>query len=271
MANRILEWMPGLMRRTIRFVLPVHCSICDSLLTDDPTPHFCAGCWSTIALMPAGRCSRCDRPFLSAIATAYSPNHVCHTCVNRPPSYTRAWTLYPYTTPLRDAICLFKYRGKVSLASPLASLMVERLPLLDRVSVIMPVPLHSDRLRQREFNQSLLLADQIGRVLGIPVSYTNLIRTTSSQAQTSLSRKSRLRNLRGAFTVRYPHEIRKQRVLLIDDVFTTGTTVNECAKSLRKAGSSDVLVLTLGRTLDPDFIPDHIHVQTQSHFEPFGV
>jgi ComF family protein len=149
--------------------------------------------------------------------------------------------------------------------------MVERLPLLDRVSVIMPVPLHCERLRQREFNQSLLLADQIGRVLGIPVSYTNLIRTTSSQAQTSLSRKSRLKNLRGAFTVRYPHEIRKQRVLLIDDVFTTGTTVNECAKSLRKAGSSDVLVLTLGRTLDPDFLPDRIHVQTQSHFELSGV
>jgi ComF family protein len=149
--------------------------------------------------------------------------------------------------------------------------MVERLPLLNRVNVIMPVPLHGERLRQREFNQSLLLADQVGRVLGIPVSYTNLIRTTSSQAQTSLSRKSRLKNLRGAFTVRYPHEIRKQRVLLIDDVFTTGTTVNECAKSLRKAGSSDVLVLTLGRTLDPDFIPDRIHVQTQSHFEPFGV
>jgi len=149
--------------------------------------------------------------------------------------------------------------------------MVERLPLLQRVSVIMPVPLHSERLRQREFNQSLLLADQIGRVLGIPVSPSNLIRTTPSLAQTSLSRKNRLKNLRGAFAVRYPDEIRKQRVLLIDDVFTTGTTVNECAKSLRKAGSSDVLVLTLGRTLDPDLVPDRIHAQPQSHFEPFGV
>ncbi|MDH4301260.1 MAG: ComF family protein, partial [Nitrospira sp.] len=255
MGNRILEWMPSLVRRTIRFVLPAHCSICGCLLTGDPTPHFCAGCWSTIALMPAARCSRCDRPFPSTIATAYSPSHVCYTCAEHPPSYTRAWTLYPYTTPLREAICLFKYRGKVSLASPLATLMVERLPLLDRVSVIMPVPLHSERLRQREFNQSLLLADQIGRVLGIPVSYTNLIRTIPSPAQTTLSRKSRLKNLRGAFVVRYPDEIKKQRVLLIDDVFTTGTTVNECAKSLRKAGSSDVLVLTLGRTLDRDLIP----------------
>lgn len=222
-----------------------------------------------MALMPPARCSRCDRPFPSAMTTAYSPTHTCHTCVKRPPSFTRAWTLYPYTSPLRDAICLFKYRGKVSLASPLAALMIDRLPLLGHVDVIMPVPIHRERLRQREFNQSLLLADQIGRVLGVPVSYTNLIRIIYSPAQTELSRKARLKNLRGTFTVQYPNEVRTQRVLLIDDVFTTGTTVNECAKSLRKAGSSDVLVLTLSRTLDPNLIPDRI--RAQSHFEAFGV
>ncbi len=205
------------------------------------------------------------------MSTAHSPTYTCFTCVKRPPSFTRAWTLYPYTSPLRDAICLFKYRGKVSLASPLAALMIDRLPLFGHIDVIMPVPLHRERLRQREFNQSLLLADQIGRVLGIPVSYTNLIRTIYSPAQTALPRKARLKNLRGTFTVRYPDEIITQRVLLIDDVFTTGTTVNECAKSLRKAGSSDVLVVTLGRTLDSDLIPDRIRTQPQSHFEPFGV
>lgn len=271
MGRRISEWMPGLMRRTIRFVLPVHCSICGSLLTDDPTPHFCTGCWRTVVRMPSPRCSRCDRPFPSAVATAYSPNHVCQPCLMRPPSYTRAWTLYPYRSPLRDAICLFKYRGKVSLASALGTLMTEQLPFLGRLDVIIPVPLHRERLRQREFNQSLLLADHIGRVLGIPVSYTNLIRTTPSPPQTTLSKKSRLKNLRGAFALQYPDEIIKKRVLLIDDVFTTGTTVNECAKSLRKAGSSDVLVLTLGRTLDLDLIPDRLQVPHRRHFEPFGV
>lgn len=189
----------------------------------------------------------------------------------RPPSYTRAWTLYPYTSPLREAICLFKYRGKVSLASALGTLMTGQLPSLGRVDIIIPVPLHRERLRQREFNQSLLLADQIGSVLGIPVSYTNLIRTTPSPPQTSLNKKSRQKNLRGAFALQYPDEIIKKRILLIDDVFTTGTTVNECAKSLRKAGSSDILVLTLGRTLDLDLIPDRLRVAHRHHFEPFGV
>ena len=264
MANPVTESASGLLRRTLRFFLPVHCSSCNSLLTDDPIPYFCSDCWSKISLMPAGRCSRCDRPFASSIATTCSPNHVCQPCAERPPSYTRAWTLYPYTSLLRQAIRLFKYQGKVSLATPLAALMIARLPPFDSVELIMPVPLHSKRLRQREFNQALLLADAIGRHLNIPVAYTNLIRAISTPAQTTLSRKSRLKNLRRAFAVRHPDAIVKRRILLIDDVFTTGTTVNECAKTLRKAGSGDVFVMTLGRTMDLTMIPDHImarHVQ----------
>jgi ComF family protein len=122
----------------------------------------------------------------------------------------------------------------------------------------MPVPLHTGRLREREFNQSLLLADRIGRHLCVPVSCINLTRTVPSPAQTTLSRKERLKNLREAFAVTRPEAIVGKRILLIDDVFTTGATVNECAKTLRKAGSSDVFVLTLGRTVDANHIPDRV-------------
>ncbi len=270
MANPVTESTSRLMRRALRFFLPVHCSSCASLLTDDPIPYFCSDCWSTIALMPDARCSRCDRPFPSSVAITYSPNHVCQPCAERPPSYTKAWTLYPYTSLLQQAIRLFKYQGKVSLATPLAALMIARLPPLDSIDLIMPVPLHSERLRQREFNQSLLLADGIGRHLDIPVAYTNLIRTLPTPAQTTLSRKSRLKNLRRAFAVRHPHAIVKKRILLIDDVFTTGTTVNECAKTLRKAGSGDVFVMTLGRTMDPTMIPDCIMAQRVRSLELLG-
>jgi ComF family protein len=157
---------------------------------------------------------------------------------------------------------LFKYKGKVALAAPLAHLMIGRLPRLDFVDQIIPVPLHIRRLREREFNQSLLLADRIGRHLRIPVSFTNLIRTAPGPAQTTLSRKSRLKNLRGAFALHHPASIAGKRILLIDDVFTTGTTVNECAKTLRKSGTSDVYVLTLGRTVDADTIADRILAQS---------
>jgi ComF family protein len=166
---------------------------------------------------------------------------------------------------LQDAICLFKYGGKIPLAGPLAHLMIDRLPPLDGIDLIIPVPLHPERLREREFNQSLLLADRIGRYLDIPVSCTALTRIAPAPPQTTLSRKERLNNLRGAFAVSRPQTIIGKRILLIDDVFTTGTTVNVCAKTLRKAGSSDVSVLTLGRTVDANHIPDRIFAQRMLH------
>jgi ComF family protein len=156
---------------------------------------------------------------------------------------------------------LFKYRGQVALATPLARLMIARLPPIHAVDLVMPVPLHANRLREREFNQSLLLADRISRHLGTSVSCANLVRITASPPQTSLSRRDRLKNLRGAFDLRRPGAITGKRILLIDDVFTTGSTVNECAKTLRKAGSEDVFVVTLGRTMEVGTVPDRLMAQ----------
>jgi ComF family protein len=118
----------------------------------------------------------------------------------------------------------------------------------------MPVPLHPTRLREREFNQSLLLADRLNRRLGFLLSFTNLGRVRSTEAQTRLRRSARLKNLRRAFQVRRPEEVAGKRVLLVDDVWTTGTTINECAKALRKAGAGDVFALTLARAVSPDLL-----------------
>ncbi len=253
--------IPGFMRQAIRFCIPVDCTACGVPLNQDPIPLFCSDCWRMIAPLRQPGCARCNRPFASPIAATYSPNHVCQPCAERPPAYAKAWTLYPYLPPLQDAICLFKYRGKIALASALAQLMIHRLSLLPAVDLIMPVPLHPQRLREREFNQSLLLADRIGAYLKRPVSCTNLIRNTPSPAQTTLSRRGRLKNLRGAFSLREPRAVQGRRVLLIDDVYTTGTTVNECATTLRKGGSSDVFVLTLARSMDTQLVPDRILAQ----------
>lgn len=261
MVAILSEAVPRFMRQAIHFFMPVNCMACASPLTDDPIPLFCTGCWMTISPLAHSRCARCDRPFTSPVATTYSPDHVCQSCAESPPSYSRAWTLYPYLPPLQDAICLLKYRGKLALAPALARLMIDQLPSLPSVDLIMPVPLHPQRLREREFNQSLLLADRIGAHLKTPVSCTNLLRTASSPPQTTLSRTGRLKNLRGVFALRQPEAVTGRRVLLIDDVYTTGTTVNECAKVLRKAGSGDVLVLTLARSMDAHMVPDRILAQ----------
>jgi len=255
------HFVSRLARQAIRFLIPVDCATCSTSLADDPVPLFCSRCWAMIAPLDHARCTRCDRPFASPIAMTFSPGHRCQACAGRLPSYTRAWTLYPYLPPLQDAICLLKYKGRISLARPLARLMIDALPPTLTVDMVMPVPLHPQRLREREFNQSLLLADHLGRHLDLPVDCTNLVRVLPAAVQTSLSRKDRLRNLRGAFAVRRPEMIAGKRILLIDDVFTTGTTVNECAKTLRKAGSGDVFAVTLARTVESGIVPDRVLAQ----------
>jgi ComF family protein len=151
------------------------------------------------------------------------------------------------------------------MAKPLARLMISALPREIDVDMIIPVPLHPTRLRAREFNQSLLLADQLSRHLARPVSAAHLVRIAATDPQTTLTRQARLRNLRKAFSVRRPQDLTEKRILLVDDVFTTGTTLNECAKALRKAGSGPVFALTLARTIDADLVPDRFLAEQAAH------
>jgi len=243
--------------RVIRAIFPVQCAACERRLTDDPVPFFCRTCWGQIRPLSGPACPRCDRPFPSPVASTFSPTHLCGDCRKRMPSFTKAWSLYPYDTPLREAIALLKYRGKYGMAPSLCRLLMAALPASLDVDVIMPVPLHPARLRGREYNQSLLLAQAVSRQLATPLSYSNLVRVIDTQAQTTLPRSARLSNLRHAFRLRTPRTVQGQRVLVVDDVFTTGTTLHECAKALRKAGAGDVYVLTLARTLDRGLLPDH--------------
>ena len=253
-----LDRLSGWCRQALRFVLPVECIACDSSLSADPVPFFCTACWQSIRPLHQPACSRCDQPFISQAATSYTPDHQCQRCQVQPPAFQRAWTLFPYLSPLQEAICSFKYRGKHTLARPLAHLMINALPSGIDIDMIIPVPLHPTRLRVREFNQSLLLADQLGRHLVRPVSATTLTRIIATDPQTTLTRQARLRNLRKAFAVRRPRELMGKRILLVDDVFTTGTTLNECAKILRKSGSGPVFALTLARTIDTSLAPDRL-------------
>ena len=252
--NRLNGWC----RQALRFVLPVECLTCGNALSTDPVPFFCRSCWHTIRRLQQPTCASCDQPFVSSASTTYSPNHQCQHCQERPPSFERAWTLFPYLSPLREAICALKYQRKYTLARPLARLMIGALPSGIEVDTIIPVPLHQTRLRSREFNQSLLLADQLSRHLAKPVSATQLVRASATAPQTTLTRQERLQNLRNAFAVRRPQDLTEKRILLVDDVFTTGTTLNECAKALRNAGAGPVFALTLARTVDMDLVPDRL-------------
>lgn len=236
-------------RRVSHLLLPVRCMICDAPLDGDPIPFMCQACWSQLKPMTQPECPRCGCPFGSPVAAQFAPTLVCGDCHRRPPAFSKAWSCYRYDSPLKDAIHLFKYQRKVVLARPLASLLLSRRIDPQDYDLVMPVPLHPDRLREREFNQALLLADHLARRLNLPLSYDNLIRTYPTPPQSELSRAARLTNLRRSFAVRQPAAIRGRRILLIDDVFTTGTTINECAKALRKAGAGPVSACTLARAV----------------------
>ena len=262
------EQMIGWYRQAIRFVLPVACIGCGRSLTTDPIPFFCQDCWNQIVPLTGPSCSRCDQPFVSPAAISSTPDHQCQNCLERPPAYQRAWTLFPYLPPLQGAICAFKYRGKFSLGTPLGTLMAGALPPELDVDLIVPVPLYAARLRGREFNQSLLLADRLSRHLKKPVSVSCLIRVLPTDPQTTLTRQERLRNLRQAFAVREPDLFAARRILLVDDVFTTGTTLNECAKVLLQSGAESVSAVTLARTIDSNLVPDRVLAEQAARTSP---
>ena len=236
-----------LLRRFLHMVFPMNCRTCDKTLEDDPVPFFCQPCWNRIEPIRLPCCPRCAHPFPSPHALAHSPEHLCGPCRKHPPAYHRAWTPYAYQSPLKEAIGLLKYRGKTHLAPALAHLIVQTHPAPSNVDVLIAVPLHPDRLREREYNQALLLAHHLGRQWNLPVLIDALRRTRPTPPQTSLTRRERLKNLRRCFAVATPSAVEGKNTLLVDDVFTTGTTVNECAKALKKAGAEAVYVQTLAR------------------------
>lgn len=237
------------LRRLLHAVLPMPCRLCGQALRDDPVPFFCQPCWSRITPIHSPTCPRCGRPFFSPHALSHSPGHLCGWCRQHPPAYHHARTPYAYQSPLKEAILLLKYHGKTQLASPLAQLIARAVGPPPNVDAILAVPLHSRRLREREFNQSLLLARHLGRQWHLPAPTSLIQRTTFTPSQTSLTRRERLKNLRRCFAVPIPSAIEGKTLVLVDDVFTTGATVNECAKTLRQAGAQAVYVYTLARMI----------------------
>jgi ComF family protein len=152
-----------------------------------------------------------------------------------------------YEQTVRELIHSFKYGYKVQLRRPLGLLAAERFDGFVSdfgADLILPVPLHVRRLRQRGFNQALLLAELFSHRWGIPLSRNNLQRTRWTEPQVNLSAHERADNVKGAFSLRHPQEVAGKRVLLVDDVYTTGSTVKECCRSLRGAGA-ETAVLTV--------------------------
>ena len=180
---------PSFLRKLLHVIFPAACTNCETPLWNDPVPFFCRACWKTLTLIPGPCCPHCGIPYASPVALQHSPTHECGGCRTKPPAFTQTWSLFPYQSPLREAIVLFKYRGKRSLTKHFIQAMIPALPTLPTIDVLMPVPLHPQRLREREYNQSLLLAHGLSQHLQIPLLLSCLLRVRPTVPQTSLSKK----------------------------------------------------------------------------------
>lgn len=235
-------------RKLVDIVFPPGCPGCDG---ETAGQSLCRSCLDDIAPPSSPLCPICGLPFHGRSGA----DHPCSRCLRRRPVFTQARAVAAYDAlqtdggRLSSTLFRYKYSRDVTLARPLGELLLERCPLAPRYDVIVPVPLHIARLRWRGFNQALLLAKPLERLWGVPLEAFALRRARPTQPQVGLDDAGRRRNIAGAFEVRRQETIRKRSVLLVDDVFTTGATADECARTLLRAGARRVDVLVLARAL----------------------
>jgi competence protein ComFC len=225
-------------------LFPPHCAICRADTASGV--HLCEPCAGDAKRIVAPFCQQCSQPFEGDLPDSFT----CSNCRDRQFHFDCAVAAYRASGVVREFIHRFKYERAYYLRHPLAEWAAEALEderiKWTPVDALVPVPLHSARRREREFNQAEVIAELLARRCGKPV-VNALERIRYTTTQTRLDRHERMENLRGAFRVRQRIEVQSRHFLLVDDVFTTGSTVEECARVLRQAGAASVRALTVAR------------------------
>jgi ComF family protein len=239
--------MRFLFERLFQFLLPAQCPCCEKFLEEGQT-GICPDCLSQIHWIEPPFCSICGTPFLSKEVK----NHSCGHCLTRKKYFKMARALGAYQGSLQEAIHQWKYQGKTTLTSFFGEWMTERIHLYwdpGLFDLLIPVPLYPQRLRQRGFNQVLLLVKELSRRTGIPYGKKVLQKRKATIPQVNLSGAEREKEVRGSFHTTEKETLKGKSILLVDDVYTTGATVNECSKVLLAAGAERVDVFTLAHAL----------------------
>jgi ComF family protein len=224
--------------------LPPACSLCGRELSVPTPTHLCSSCRDGIHPISSPFCPRCALPY----PTEEGSDHLCEECLRAPPPFAWVRCVGAYEDELRTAVHRFKYEGVFGLDRALGRLLAEALAVeVERFSpdLLVPVPLHPARLRQRTYNQALLLTRRVARSWAVPLAGRLLVRTRPTDPQQALRASLRKKNLHGAFRTSRP--LRGERIVVVDDVLTTGATARECARMLKSAGASEVAVAVLGR------------------------
>lgn len=225
-------------------LFPPRCFVCGELV--DAQSDVCSTCWSELDFISRPFCARCGDPFEYAMKDA----EYCMACLQAPPPFASARAVLRYGPTARRLIAGFKYYDRTQ-ATPMFGRWLARSGAdnLPGVDAIIPVPLHPKRLVSRRYNQAALMAKSLGRHAGKPVWVNGMRRTRHTPQQAGLTRAERLQNVRDAFAPNPVCEnlLPGKTILLVDDVMTTGATLNACTTALLDAGAKDVHILTLAR------------------------
>ena len=236
------------LRAFLDILFPPLCHVCRNFIPGQEEIHLCDPCREKVSLIRSPLCPVCGVPF----AVEDGIDHPCGRCLRARPPFTRSRSATAFQSTVQELIHRFKYGKKIHLARPLGLLTARALVDFSKEAApdfIVPVPLHRKRLRERGFNQSQLLGRVLAKQWSIPLSVNNLRRVRWTEPQVGLPASERERNVRGAFAVADTARFREKRLLLVDDVYTTGSTVEECARTLKRAGASEVWVITVARAL----------------------
>jgi len=232
------SYLKNIQRHVEHWLFPAACVLCGKAGADGR--ELCAACvpdlpYNTLA------CTRCALPL------PVQSEVLCGNCQQGAPAYDHALGLFHYTHPVDQLIQRLKFNAKLNMARLFGELMATQLLQQKRVlpELIIPVPLHPSRLRTRGFNQALEIARPLAQRLGIPVDYQSCVRSRATAAQSLLPAREKHANVKGAFAVLKP--VRARHIALIDDVMTTGHTLEEVAKVLRKAGVERIDVWVVAR------------------------
>jgi len=240
--------LSAIVSRLGELLYPRRCVVCGDDLEPGRRGPLCAEHGRRVVLVEDPFCERCGRKMFTAAASEL----LCAECRQSKPHFDRAFSATVYNDVMKPLVHVYKYGMRQYLARALAGWMIDFMHRhIDAASLdaIVSVPLHWRRFRYRGFNQAIALARPIRREFGLPIITHALRRTRNTVPQVHLGPRERLKNIKGAFGVRRAERIDGKRLLLVDDVYTTGATINECARVLKRAGAASVTAFTLTRPL----------------------
>lgn len=230
-------------------LLPPRCPLCGDMVLQQYS--FCGQCWPQLRFISAPQCSSCGRPLGADRDEAAEEKLVCAPCMAQPPPHDGIRAVLVYDELSRRIALRLKHAGRIGLAKFIARQLLRQMPDLAEDWLLIPVPLHRGRLWQRGFNQSALIASQLSQLHGTDYCFDALRRTRATPPLKNMTQKQRATAVKNVFAVnpKSAGQLRGRKILLVDDVYTSGATSHACVKTLKKAGAQRVEIMCWARVL----------------------